>query len=376
VTAASTKRALAAALLLVPIAAAQEKRLDATHSVALTEVPGKTAGQWSLQLISSVADPIALDSSSNGAVQGTPTLEVIPPNFAYLHFYSDYGFYNGSVKYVFDIAAAKPVLKIPYRILALTSVARKDGKLYYSASGKTISVEPRGAGLPSYRIAGGDASGAERTEPIEVRAPSGEVAQIQNTTPPGQSHRASTIFVGSGRSRQSYPAPIPTLDFYRQMLPQKQPPGEMESDIGPFVQSGETIWFATTFYDSEGTSGIGAIGSFDMASREYKVRYLPEIAPWSGSAILLDGDELWIGLMRRPEGADIAAGLLRYNIRTGAVQTFTIPDYIHTIDRAGDALYCGTSHGLYVVRGATITQLRFEPDAAGKLVMIPRSNEK
>jgi len=352
-------------LLLVSIAAAQD-----TKRVVLVEPSGKL--QWTLQLVSDTTDPITLDAYSQDAMNGSPTLEVFGPNSAYLHFYGSYGIYAGSIKYLFDPTGAKPVVKIPYSVLALTSVARRDGKLYYSASSSqperrlTVVIEPRAAALPSYRILDSDTS-----EPATFRAPSGEVV-VQNTTPPGQQHRPSTIFIGSGASRQSYPAPIPTLDFYTQTLPQRQPPGEMESDIGPFVQSGDKIWFATTFYDGEGTSGLGAIGSFDVATREYQMRYLPEIAPWSGSAILLDGDDLWIGLMRRPEGADIAAGLLRYNIRTGAVETLAIPDIIFTVDRAGDAIYCGTSHGLYIVRGSEITQMRFEPDATGKLVMAQR----
>jgi hypothetical protein len=102
------------------------------------------------------------------------------------------------------------------------------------------------------------------------------------------------------------------------------------------------------------------------------MRYLPEIAPWSGSAILLDDGNLWIGLMSRPEGAEYGAGLLRYNITTGAVTKYPVADYIHTIDRLGDTLYCGTSHGLYTVRGNKVTQFRFEPDDKGKLIMVPR----
>ncbi len=362
---ASTKHVLLLAWLLVSIAAVQD-----TKRVVLVEPPGKL--QWTLQLVSDTTNPITLDAYSEDTLNGSPTLEVFAPNSAYLHFYGNYGIYAGSIKYLFDPTGAQPVVKIPYSILALTSVAHKDGKLYYSSSERrlTVVIEPRTAALPSYRIIDSNAS-----EPATLRAPSGEVV-VQNTTPPGQPHRPSTIFIGSGASRQSYPAPIPSLDFYTRTLPQRQPPGELESDIGPFVQSGDKIWFATTFYDGEGTSGIGAIGSFDIATREYQMRYLPEIAPWSGSAISLDGDELWIGLMRRPEGADIAAGLLRYNIRTGAVETIAIPDIIFTVDRAGDALYCGTSHGLYIVRGSEITQMRLEPAATGKLVMIPRSIAK
>jgi hypothetical protein len=162
------------------------------------------------------------------------------------------------------------------------------------------------------------------------------------------------------------------MALHRKLLPDKQAPGEIENDIGPFVLDGHKIWFANTFYDSEGFSGVGAIGVFDISTRKYDMRYLPEIAPWSGSAILLDGADLWIGLMRRPEGAEYGAGLLRYNTATGAVAKFPVADYIHTIDRLGNTVYCGTSHGLYTVRGNQVTQLRFEPDDQGKLVMVPR----
>jgi hypothetical protein len=48
-----------------------------------------------------------------------------------------------------------------------------------------------------------------------------------------------------------------------------------------------------------------------------------------------------------------------------------VPDVIHTIDHVGDALYCGTSHGLYIVRNDKVTQLRFEPDAKGTIIMVP-----
>jgi hypothetical protein len=156
------------------------------------------------------------------------------------------------------------------------------------------------------------------------------------------------------------------------MLPGKRPPLEIWSDIGPFALSGTKVWFASTFYDGEGVSGVGAIGAFDIPARKYQMRYLPEIAGWSGSAILLDGDDLWIGLMRRPEGAGYGGGLLRYNTKTGSARKYAFPDVIYTVDRLGDALYCGTSHGLYIVRDDKVAHLRFEPDGKEKLIMVAR----
>ncbi|HTS49822.1 MAG TPA: hypothetical protein VMH05_17860 [Bryobacteraceae bacterium] len=381
---------LLSAALLATMAAAQEsysfpgrvvgkKPLDAAHSVVLVDTEKPGPGRWGLYIVSNQNNQelLKLDVYSEGVLAAAPELEAFNSNSAYLHFYSDYGFYQGSIKYIFDLSSSKAPVKIRYGMLALTSVARSSDKLDYSASFSqpgqifqdgwheqhaAIIVEPREAGLPSYQIVQG-------AIPPEQSASPDEKVVVQNITPPGQPHRPSTVLVDN----KSYPAPIPTMDVYRKTMPQKQAPAEIESDIGPFVQNGDKLWFATTFYDGEGVSGIGAIGTFDLATRKYQMRYLPEIAPWSGSAILLDGDDLWIGLKHRPEGADIGGGLLRYNVRTGAVKTFAIPDVIYTIDRAGDALYCGTSHGLYMLRGDRITQLRFEPDESGQLVMIPRA---
>ena len=117
----------------------------------------------------------------------------------------------------------------------------------------------------------------------------------------------------------------------RKLLPEKQAPGEIENEIGPYALAGAKLWFANSFYDSEGVSGVGAIGTFDFAARKYEMRYLPEIAPWSGSAMLLDGDDLWFGLMRRPEGAELrrwSASLQHPHGRRQAVQN-SRPDLYH-----------------------------------------------
>jgi len=212
-------------------------------------------------------------------------------------------------------------------------------------------------------IVGADEHGQK---PAAPRAGTGESVTVENDTPPGQSHQPSSFRVFD----KLYQAPLPALDLFRKMRPGEQAPGEMWSDIGPWVLSGNQIWFASTFYNGEGISGVGAVGAFNLRARRYRMHYPPEIAAWSGSAMLLNADNLWIGLVRHPEGADYGGGLLRYNTKTGAVTKYAISDVVHTIDRVGDGLYCGTSHGLYVVRGDQVTQSRFEPDAAGKFIMV------
>jgi hypothetical protein len=356
--------------------------IDATHVVAVMENVGRwQTGTLKISIFDN-SQPGAtrvLENESENTLGQLPTLEVIDHHSAYVHFYSDYGFYERSLKYLFDLDSYYHApLRIRYGVLSFTSAVQSNGKLYYSASYSpaepprgwrarhvTIMIQPQDGALPIYEV----------TDESVANSPSVPVpsqVRVENTTPPGQPHRPSTIFVGN----QAYPAPIPTLHFYRETLSEKQPPTEIESDIGPYVERDGKIWFATTFYDGEGTSGIGAIGSFDIASRHYEMQYLPDIVHWSASALILDGNDLWIGLKQRPEGADAGKGLLRYNIQSGAVQTFPIPDVIFTLNFAGDALYCGTSHGIYMLRADQLTQLRFEPDTTGKLTMIPRPISK
>lgn len=357
-----------------------KKPIDSTHDVVLFETEGFHAGKLGLFVYDRTklydAPALELDNDSESSLEQLPTLEVINQHSAYVHFYSDYGFYERSLKYLFDLASDKPPVKIRYGILSLTSAVQSNGKLYYAASYSppeshpqtwhaehlTIAIQPHDGALPIFQI-----SSLPVANPAPPALP--EQVRVENITPPGQPHRPSAIFVGA----KAYPVPIPTLHFYRLTLPEKQPPIEIESDIGPYVERDGKIWFATTFYDGEGTSGIGAIGSFDIKSRHYEMEYLPEVIHWSASAMILDGNNLWIGLKQRPEGADIGKGLLRYNFQSGGIQSFPIPDVIYNLNFAGDALYCGTSHGLYMLRADHLTQLRFEPDATGKLTMIPRT---
>ena len=369
--------------------AAKKAMADAAYSVMVVEAapsePRKLGvTQIGIFVVSGKTNQVrlVLDTYPLGSTGDYPSLEQPTAHAAYVHFYEDYGFYHGSIKYIYDLSSQKPPLKIRYGILALTSSTRRNGKLRYTAAVggseryATIVIEPRaGDAPPAYTITDAPAPWAwdSAAEPAPLVTADGLSVIVENKTPPGQPHQPSGIgVIGKSGSKQYYPAPIPTMALHRKLLPDKQAPGEIEDDIGPFVLDRNKIWFASTFYDGEGVSGVGAIGSFDISTRKYDMRYLPEIAPWSGSAILLDGGDLWIGLMRRPEGADYGAGLLRYNITTGAVAKYAVADYIHTIDRLGDTLYCGTSHGLYTVRGNKVTQLRFEPDDKGKLIMVPR----
>jgi len=375
--------------------ASRKKPLDANRSVMIVmaaptamqpagpkglparlPVQGKT--EIGVFVVSGAANRVqlVLDLFPNDETKGFPSIDPGSANSVSLHFYSDYGIYEGSIKYFYDLPSGKPPVKFRYEMLALTSSRVRNGRIIYTGfsldHGSEVSIEPRaGNVLPKYKITDVPGPAPETIrEPVPLQLPDGRSVTISNT-PPGHAHQPAGISVsGKSGARDFYPVPVPSVALDRRLRPKEQAPAEIENDIGPAVMEGSPLWFANRFYDGEGTSGVGAVGAFDVRTHKFEMRYLPEIAQWSGSAIRRDGDDLWIGLMRQPEGAAYSGGLLRYNPKTGSVAKYDIPDYIFTIDRLGDAIYCGTSNGLYIVRGAPVTQMRFEPDVAGRLVAV------
>lgn len=349
--------------------------IDPQHAVVLVRAtPGSnTTVVFGLYAVEGPENRVKLALDILPGVDSLPTLELATPTAAYVHYYSDYGMYAGSVKYFYDLVVCKPPIKMPYHMVGLTTMTPFNESLLYNAAGAGSGTVASDLLITLNR----HTPGTYKIDPAPPRATlppvdpkvyriGGQKITVDNVMHPGQLRHPSVIRVGA----QSYPVPEPTKEFFHKMRRGKPAPRSIEIDIGPSTTEDARVWFANSFYDGEGVSGVGAIGSFDVATRKYEMRYLPEIAPWSGSAILLDGDDLWIGLMGRPEGADYGGGLLRFNTKSGDVTKYAVKDYIHTLDAVDGAIYCGTSNGLYMVKGDKLTQLRFEPNAHGKLVQV------
>ena len=323
-----------------------------------------------------------------------PTLAAASAHTAYLDFYSDYGLYFGSIKYFFDDAHRTPPVRQRYRKLALVASAKSERRIVYDVMGgvdeparktvtddgltyRKLSLEPRDAGqAPAFRIAESPRFPFPPSEPgpTPIRGPTGASFLVVNKTPPGQTHQPSGIEVTEPNGKKHfYPSPVASVGVFGTEKPQKADRVQIEIDIGPWAADASRIWFASTFYDAEGFSGVGAIGSFDRASRKYTMRYLPVIAPWSASAILLDRGVLWIGLMRRPEGDTIGGGLLRYDLQDGSTRRYPFRDYVYTIDRVEETIYCGTSDGLYTLHAEVLRHFSFEPDVSGRLSLVMRT---
>ena len=139
--------------------------------------------------------------------------------------------------------------------------------------------------------------------------------------------------------------------------------------IGAHQREGDRLWFGKVFYDGEGTSGVGAIGSLSPAG-VYAFLRIPELFDWSVQGLLVEPDAIWAGRVSHGEGADHSGGMLRYDRKARRVHLYDVPDVIHSIVHVDEAVFVGTGHGLYVIKNGTKMRYRAEPDMAGGFIVM------
>ena len=135
--------------------------------------------------------------------------------------------------------------------------------------------------------------------------------------------------------------------------------------IGPYQIVGDRFWFGKTFYDGEGSTGVGGFGYFDPEDKKYVVFSPSEIAPWSASALWVEDAVVWVGRVRHPEGAPFPGGILRYERASGEVKEFDVGEVISQIKRWQGKIYLATDNGLYILQDSRLTRYVFEPALNG-----------
>ncbi len=142
--------------------------------------------------------------------------------------------------------------------------------------------------------------------------------------------------------------------------------------IGPYQFDGERLWFGLTFYDGEGWTGVGALGAFDVATRAFEMHYLPELADWSVSALLVEPEAVWLGLLQYPEGPAYPGGLLRWDRNTQAVQRWPETPVITGIVRQGERLYMATHEGAAIFENGELIRYVLDVDRDGAYRLVKR----
>jgi hypothetical protein len=164
----------------------------------------------------------------------------------------------------------------------------------------------------------------------------------------------SGIYDIQGKSVKFYPLPQPSYGLFRQFRPTRVEDGysenetTLETEIGAFQLDGGQIMFGLGFYDGEGTTGVGGIGSFDLKSKKFEVAYLKEIAASSVYSILVEPNSIWLGLGGQPEGAVYSKGMAKVIRKSNSMVLYKEPNLVNTIVRVGRAIYAGTSDGVVI----------------------------
>ena len=88
----------------------------------------------------------------------------------------------------------------------------------------------------------------------------------------------------------------------------------------------------------------------------------PLVRQWSVSAVLVERDSIYVGLVDR-SGPDIrSGGLLRYHRASRRVTVYSVPDAIHSLARAADTMFFGTNRGAYLLRDGAFTRIVYRPE--------------
>lgn len=176
---------------------------------------------------------------------------------------------------------------------------------------------------------------------------------------------------------RGHPMPSSSYDDFSRARPERVEDGyDRESTgvgeaFGPYQRVGSRLWFGKTFYDGEGTTGVGGFGYFDIPTSSYRFLPVKELAPWSVSAVLVEDRYAWIGLVGHPEGADYSGGLLQYDLQTGAVRKYPVEEVVLRILRLGSKVYLATQSGVSVIeQDRLVARYVVEPAREGGYALI------
>ncbi|GEM_PF-1210201 len=132
------------------------------------------------------------------------------------------------------------------------------------------------------------------------------------------------------------------------------------------------LWFGKSFYDAEGSVGVGGFGYFDPGDREFHIFSPPEVRDWSVSALRVGPDAVWLALMHRGEYGDSPGGLLRWDRSTHAVHAYSVPSIVHDIALSGTKIYLAAANGIFVLENNRLQQYIVDLRPDGRYEVVPR----
>jgi hypothetical protein len=271
-----------------------------------------------------------------------------------------------SQKWVYDARAKKLLAQFSYQPFAMYRIFSSAGGAVFVGSDtqRLVAVEYKPDREPAFRVL----SEAE-AQPWLARV------KTHVGTMGTEAHRIITIEDDKAPPLVAIP-PLPrtTYDQFAAARPRRVQDGytreqttEIQDSVGPWQNDGGRTWFGKTFYDGEGSTGVGGFGYLDWNDGKLHAFTVPEIADWSVSAIAVAPDAVWMALVANGEWGPSSGGLLRYDRQSVAVRRFEFPDVAVQLIRSGGNILAATDFGFAVVEGDRVKRHFIDRTTDGRL---------
>lgn len=334
----------------------------------------------------SLAYELTVDNDINEGYEADVEVERATPGEATIFLRGNYGIATSRRKYAYDAASKELRWKRDFAAAGLRQLTTTEGSFAISGAIRQlrldrhettiVAVVPSTEGFHPYTDSASLQTGAQPESTTEELG--GDSSCAIHTEPVLDNTAARQVLCLVGGEPQLFHPPQADFQRFAAARPEKVANGYTEEHatfnetIGPHQFDGTRLWFGLDFYDGEGLSGVGALGSFDVQARTFEMRYLPEVADWSVSALLVEPEAVWLGLARQPEGAQYSGGLLRWDRNTQAVQRWAETPVITGIARQGQRLYMATDEGAAIFENGELIRYVLDVDRDGVYRLVRR----
>lgn len=272
-------------------------------------------------------------------------------------------------KWVYDVRAKKLLAQFSYQPFAMHRIFPSAGGAVFVGSDtqRLVAVEYRPDREPAFRVLS-EAEAQPWT--ARVRTSVGTVGTEARRVIQIEDDRAPPI-------PEIPPLPQTTYDQFAAARPRRVKDGyvrestEINDSVGPRQSDGGRTWFGKTFYDGEGSTGVGGFGYLDWNDNKLHMFAPPEIADWSVSAIQVAPDAVWMALVANGEYGSSSGGLLRYDRQSVAVRRIEFPDVVARLIRSGGKVLAATDFGLAVVEADRVKRYFIDRTVDGQLQVAP-----
>jgi hypothetical protein len=274
------------------------------------------------------------------------------------------------LKYVYDIRAKALVKTVIYHPYPMERVAVSGGKAMVVGGDRDrpAALEYAAEATPPFQLLrGAEALRLMTKESKPVRF--GAANQFLLSRAEGK----APVVISAGKS---YALPQSTYEDFAAARVESVKNGNsrqsttINEQIGPWQLAEGTIWFGKTFYDGEGHTGVGGFGYFDVEKKAYRMFSPKAVRDQSISAIFVEPDAVWLGLVHNGEWGSSGGGFVRFDRATEHVERYELQEIVGGMARVGDRMTMATTIGVAMLAGNVLRRFIVDETTDGRLRVV------